>query len=653
MVTQSSRRWAFIAAPLLGICLAQPAIALEPANLVFDATPISLDYLFPDKITNQVVFAKYGQNAWGSSGPSGFSTGTQFLGLSFNESDSVGGFTSVCDPTPLDLGCTYFGAKGVFGGSGKAGVNYGFALGGGTLDIRYPVRITLDLPYSSDGTGAPKIGEAFTIDSSWSVATFKTPKGPGTTSLNASLASHGPAVEAFIDLIGETSASVSGELCVGGCFKHTVNFPIGVSPEVAAVNRNGDGQLRAFGQSVSGSGNLAGGIIQYDLKIPTLDAKGGLQADKSLAASTQDKLIGLGLGIDELISAVIGVPLSDSFGITVAGEHFGVGYNLLEADAWLNMMLAQKLGFIAAPLVKLEFSSPVQIMANGNWVDTGTTVQFNAGDSVTLRAPGAAILGVIPTYGLFAAASNELDFVMEGELSMSALGLSSSIGNLGPLYSESMSLGIGSLEVADKDFLVDMESVVAGAFNMAFLPWPDLQTGTQLGALTFWDQGQWTPPPGSSCAGLAECSALAQSKVMGFFDLSRVPLPDCLADPDGCSESVLAELMRQLLALGPVDGRYFSSGQRLYEENGGDVFLNDLIGLEELVLAVQPDITQGEIDAANAALAARFGPQPFVVPPAPVPEPGTLALVAAALAALYWRRRAGTVLLASRHRRRV
>ncbi|MCC6611230.1 MAG: PEP-CTERM sorting domain-containing protein [Burkholderiales bacterium] len=628
---------------------------MEPANLVLDTTPISLNYLFPDKIDAKVVFSKYGQNPWGPVGSSGLDTGTRFLGLSFSEGDSVGGFTSVCDPTPFDLGCAYFGAKASFSGSGKAGIEYGLKLDGGALDIRYPVSISLDLPYAADGSGAPKIGEPFTIGSSWSVGNFKVLSKPGTqpAPLDPMLASHGPGLEAFVDLVGQASATVKGELCVGGCLPKSVGFNFDESPEVAALNRNGDGQIRAFGQPVSGQGELSGGIIQYDLKIPTLDAKGGLLPDKTLAASTQDKAIGLGLGIDEIVSALIGAPLSDSFGFNFAGKHIGVGYNLVEADAWLNMLLAQKLGFAGAPVVELEFSSPVQMLENGLWVDKGKTIAFNAGESVTLRAPGAQLLGVVPTYGLFGAASNDLDLKLEGELSVSALGLTSTIGDFGPLYSDKLSLGIGSLGIANENFAVNFEEVVGGAFNMAFLPWETYQTGTQYGALTFWDQGQWTPPPGSPCVGLVECSALAQSKVMGFFDLSRIRLPDCLADPDGCSESVLAELMRQLLALGPLEGRYLASGQRLNEEGGLDVFLNDLIGLEELVLAVQPDITQGEIDAANAALVARFGPQPFVVPPAPVPEPGTLALVATALAALHWRRRAGTVLLASRHRRQV
>jgi len=637
MVTQSLRRWAFAAAPALGISFAQPALALEPANLVLDATPISSNFLFPDKIDAKLVFSNYGQSAWG--GASGVDTGTKFLGLSFNEGDSVGGFTSVCDPTGL-TGCAYFGAKASFSGSGKAGVEYGLALDGGALDIRYPVRITLDLPYAADGSGAPKIGEGFTIDSTWSIVNYKTknPAGTPSTSLNAMLASDGPALRAFIDLIGEAGATVKGELCVVGCLPQSVGFNFAESWEVAALNRGGDGQIRALGQQVSGAGALAGGILQYDLKIPTLDAKGTMQPDKSLAASTQDKVIGLGLGIDELISMLIGVPLSDSFGFNLAGKHIGVGYNLLEADAWLNLLLAQKLGFAAVPVVELEFSSPVEMLEGGNWVSKGNSIVFNAGESVTLRAPGAQFLGVVPTYGLFGAATNDMDLKLEGELSVSALGLTSTVGNLGPLYSDKLSFGIGSLDLASESFLVNFEKVAGGAFNMAFLPWETYQTGTQYGALTFWDQGQWTPPPGSECSGFAECSLLAQSKVMGFYDLA--PLFACLTDPDGCAEDVLALMIQELLARGPLDGRYFASGQRLTEEEGFDVFLNDLIGLSEALLEIEADLTQGELDEANALLAARFGPQPFLVPPAPVPAPGTLALAAAGLAALAWRRAA-------------
>lgn len=636
----AGRVFILLAAACFAGAPARAAPTFETSDLIPDPAGFFLNSLFPDKVGASAVFAKYGQNAWASGGGFAYTPSPTFVGIDTgNLGDSLGGFASEC----LFGECAYFGAKVSASGKAKAGVEYNLTLQGGTLDIRYPVQVTLDLPYGPGGTNVPKVGEPFKIGSSWSIQLpiYLPGAGSGGAELAPLLAAQGPQLQAYADLVGELRASVKGELCFIGCIgPYGPGFDEGGSWEIAAANRNGDGQVRVFGQGVSPAqpGELAGGSIQYYVNVPSLDANGALGSDfKTLAAQTSDKVVGLGLGIDELIAMLLGLPpLSDSFGLNIAGKHFGAGYNLLDAGAWMNLLLAQKLGFTATPMVDLEFSDDVRVrQADGTFGPPTKKVSFAAGETIELLSVDSQLLGVVPTVRLLGTASNKTDLELAGELSLTALGVSSTLGNIGPLFpTQTTGFGIGSTNIADQNFAVSFAPVTGGWFNMAFLPPPgpvSLNNGSIV--LAFWDGGQWSD---AGCADPAECAFLPQTKVVGFYDLAeRDPLLECLQRADGCAP---AEFLRRI-DFTRFHDRWFASSPRLLGEDGADLFLSDLLALTEPPLDVQPDLAPEDEARSRAALHLAFGPQPFVVPAAPVPEPGSLALVAGALAAAFATRR--------------
>lgn len=472
---------------------------------------------------------------------------------------------------------------------------------------------------------------------------------PGTASALAPLfAAHGPTLRAFVDLIGELRAYATGRLCVVWCLGGALfDEDVGGTFEIAAINRGGDGEVRVFGQAAATGkpDELMGGVIQYYVNVPTLDAKGALAGDqRTFIAQTADQVLGLGLGIDELLSVIFGLPpLSDSWGVTIAGKHLGVGYNILEADAWLDLYIAQQLGFVGNPVIELEFSGDVRVrQADGTFGPPTKKVSFNAGDSIDLVAVDSQLLGVVPTVRLFGVASNKADLELGGDVSLSAFGLTSSLGSIGPLVpTQTASFDVGSTGIANQSFVVDFAPVVGGAFNMYFLPpdGPVTQIPQKDIAIAFWDTAQWNQAD-TGCAGVLDCGFLPQSMVVGFYELAEGdPLLGCLQRAGECDPDTLFAR----LDFDRFRDRFFLTGTRFFGEDGLEVFLTDLLALDDPLLDVQPDVTAEDIERSRAALQLAFGPQPFIVPAAPVPEPGSVALLGLSLAAILLARRRGRV----------
>ncbi|MCL4744040.1 MAG: hypothetical protein KJZ83_01375 [Burkholderiaceae bacterium] len=607
----------------------------------------------PDRIDSSVVFTRYGQNAWGTGGAIAHEISPTFIGLSFNENQNVGGVVSEC----IDyVGCTYWGAEARIRGAGAFGANYAARFGGGALDIRYPVKVSLDLPYGANGTNVPDLGDIFTIGSSWSVNTMKVLSSPGnTTTTTPFLGSTGPYAQAFVDLVAYFDGAARGRICVHDCLAGGPSFDFDKSREILGLSREGDGVVRVWGSPVTkGSpGELAGGVIKYYANLPVLNATGGLGADlKTLTTSTQDQLAGIGIGIDEIVTQLLGVPMNGSFGFSFAGEYIGVGYNIFDAAAWLNLLIRQQTSFVGKPMIDLEFSSPVQVCTGpgpGQCGPDTKKVTFEAGTSIQLRNTGAQLLGVVPTYRLLGTATNDTDLPLTGEVNLSALGLTSTLGDLGPLVKDwKKTFDIASIDLLAKTFGVNFEHSVGGAFNMLFNKPEGVSASIGSAALTYWDIAQW-----SGCFALtaALCGQTPQSQVIGFYPFLDAPTPD---DPDGVQYALdqqlfacLAGLLRfgcdEDIVLALIDERRFlplvlSSPRALDDENGSDVYLNLLAGLFTPEYEVNPGISDEEVARNIAALREAFAPQPFVVPPAPMPAPGTVALLVAGLAVFAVRR---------------
>lgn len=647
-----SRRWWLPA--VLGIvgvaAAADPIVVGQP---VFDSSVGMFDGFKKDKVVGDFVFGTYGLGAFGSSNV--FDTGPKFLGLSFDESQPIGGITSYCDPSGL-TGCAHFGLKATLGGWGKFGTEYQLRAGGGTLDVRVPLRATLDLPYDATGGGVPTLGSTFTIGTSWtsSVKTLNQP-GSGSKPVTTLLATHGPTVQAYADLIAELGASVSGKLCVGVCVSDSTP-PLGFAQrwELGSVNRNGDGKFKVLDQQVTPVGEALNGIIKYELRLPKLDAQ-----DKTLASSglggllqtqAQDRVAKVELGIDELVRELTGVPISGEVGFDALGEHIGASYALIESSAGFDTLLKQRVNVQTVPTVTLDFASPVQkYLGNSGGVEQyGAPTQslsFNLGESVSLRNTGASLLGGEARFGMMLVVQNELELQVMAKLSLEALKASTTLGGIGPLFGpESVSVPIGSIPLHQASFATSVADLGGLYFNMLF-KLPELPLAFEpeqfatLGAL---DAAKWVDANGSALCGTRttpDCEALAQTRFTGSFDLGAAPLPPCLFEPDGCAPSVRQELAERLqfaLAAGPRGGQWSESAMRLLDDEGRETFLSALTTLDDPRLELGAGLDDEQFARDAAAMFAAVGTQRLET--APAPEPASVLLLGFGLAVLVLRR---------------
>lgn len=557
---------------------------------------------------------------WDTGGAFSIHTGNSIGPGAWHLGTGIDATTRVCAPL---LGCATFGARVGAETSGNFGVNYDVKLNGGSLDLRYPIAATFTVP----NPGVPFTGADFTIGSTWALqpgglryiaANGATLLGPGAT-----LQTHGPQVEAFVDLLAQFHAFAGAQLCVVVCGGPAFAPPdINAGGELVAINRGGDGQVRLGGTPVGPNGNFSvlGNLVTGHLAVPNLDATAAV-AGSDLNTAKTSLVAGVNANLAQIAANAVGFPLP------LQGSFAGIGYNLLQADAGVALEIAQALGFAPRPQATLLFSSPVQQrFGNGSYGAATTTISFALGDSITLKAPGESALGVIPTLSLGDGnnVSNHTDLKVTGNVGVKALGVDIFGLRLGPLFNENASTGqLGSIPVRENHFHLNVAPVVARPFNLIFNPL-DIDTNV-------------------SCAAINGC-------VFDIFNSIDSGSQDPFA-PDfivrvGCR--LIRGVFLSCNSDDPEAAIVVLTAALADTPDGNGLFLSELAGLQFVDLSSPAGSSDGEA----AALLERLGfsdissafvvPQGDPLPPeasVPTPEPGTLSLAGIGILVLAGLRR--------------
>jgi PEP-CTERM motif-containing protein len=577
-------------------------------------------------INVDTMFAANDRSIWSTGSGFSWDSGPRFLGVNgWDLGDTVGGVHDEC----VFGVCASFGAELGARTSGRAGVGYGLKVDSGTMDIHYPARAQFDFPSVVPGvlssSGAFKVNPMVTINTALTGVPggLALPDQPGgaATLRSATLQVRGPQLQSFLDLAAALDAFAGLRACAGLCYEVGLG-PLGfnASTEIAAINRDGDGTIRVFGntlvsanQSISG----LGGLINAQFNLPDLDSSsavtpGGFDGF-ALTSSRRDSAAVVNANVAQIAADAFGLP------IPLSGNYGGFGYNLLQAGVGAFFDLKETLEFVPSATAKLVFSSDVVPNIGGVPQAPTRIIDFRLGEDVSFTPVGLKAVGVEPVISLGGKITNRLDLVLGGNVDVKALGVNIAGLELGPLVNERIGSGdLGSIDInlLKREFDLGLGTVVGKPFNLSF---PDCVVMGGSGEVSF---------PWGECALSGYGGGISGTDSEGFREDEIVQF--------GCTAHQFGTLPFCFQFPGAFTSPYFDG-------DFGDVFLGSPDARDFDPFLPGPS-TDDESQLLALAALGYNGPPPFIIPEgAPfsaitVPEPATSALLGLAFAGLLAQR---------------
>ncbi len=543
------------------------------------------------------VFSETGQSMWSSGKAIVIDTGNKRIGPDpWNLGQTAGKFVNPCDP----FGSCNTGAQIGAQTTGNMGLEYGLKFDSGSVNATYPINVHLGTP----GVYSNNAGQAFTIDSSYTVPGFTGGPGPKTVlglgQITAGMQSQGPTLQAYVNLDAQFHAFIGAQACAFGVCQGPFLGPLDVdkSQTLASINNN-DGKIQIGGTVVSLDQNFStlDGDLTARLNIPNINA-----ASTKAAGSTATDLISVARDNIAALDANVGNIISKALGLPLVGDVAGIGYNLLSVNAGLALDVRQTLSLSIIPKMTLDFLSPVQqLLSNGTWGAATNSITYDLGQSVTLRSDYQN-LAVIPITSLAATLTNRTDLLLEGDLSVQALGVNAFGFQIGPLLDTgNLNAGLLDIPIVQNSFGVDFGSVTNSPFSIAQLP-----------------KGASDTFKGFDLSYQASQTPGAQGQVYAT-DLDNTQCSPLQIGYGFCP-----------------DTKYVTStGARGFDEQGQEVFIGDLGAFNQPGVTEGPNTGDDELKALLAGVGYTPGLPAFQIPvgaPAiSVPEPGTWALMIAGL----------------------
>ena len=561
------------------------------------------------------LFGAKGQSVW-SGGP-GFSldSGPKFFGAAWDLGKTAGGIDTTCV-----LGaCASFGAQIGADTRGRLGLDYGVKVDSGTFDVQYPGRASFIVPSSVPGRtiGAISIGSAFQALPSVQV---RTSAAGALENRSPTLQVHGPTAQAYVDLAAEVHAFAGAQVCFVACYGPAFAPPdINASRELAAINRNNDGQVRVLGEVVAANKPITalGGLLNASVSIPNLDSSsastpGGF-GGTNLTASQRSNIAAIRANIAQIAADAAGLP------IALSGKLGPIGYNLLQAGVGAALDVQQTLSLTPTATGSYIFSSNVRPRVNG--IDGALTnrIDFKFGDDVTFSPGQVSQVSIQPLITLTGLVRNQTDLVIAGDVDVTALGVDVAGLSLGPLVDEHKhGIDLGRINLLTTTFNTTLGTVDAAPITLDFAACANKIGGS------------------SEFPTLGLCASSGYSR--GLTDLNPDGTLQDLIDAFNCGPQTL---------LGPgVCGQFPAGFTSPYlPRPGGDLFISDTDPLPFDPTAPGPRSSNRSDFGLLTGLGYTGDVPAFVIPAGDplsafaVPEPASFAVVVLGFAALAATRR--------------
>lgn len=423
------------------------------------STALQCGTLRAEVFNQDLVFGNSGQSIW-QSGSGGSLSYDGLLGPSWtNAGGSIGG-----------VKCRWYGCYGAevsINTSGNAGLAYSVQLGAGALTLTFPEKISFTTP----DPGTIVSGQAFTIQANVTPAVSITLASGAVSTAN--LQTTGPSLTASVSLQAQVNLSANARGCVVGCVRGSININPGFTQSLLSLDTT-QGTLSVLGSQLpqtngAWSTTLAGGAATINARVPVLNtdsAQGGGWSGTTLSSTVRANVLGLDVSLDRILSTAVGLPpLNGSFG--------PVNYNILTATAGATLDVQQSFGFTPNLQAALGFTAPVTMLqSDGTYgaASNSANITLAAGlNTFTFQAPGVTSLGVNPVFTLNNSTSNQTSLVVGGSIAVSAGSISAFGKSVGPIFSATQSLGsLPPISLYSTSFTVNTPTITATPFNIGF-----------------------------------------------------------------------------------------------------------------------------------------------------------------------------------------
>jgi hypothetical protein len=384
-------------------------------------------------------------------------------------------------PLPFDASVT-IGAHA----DGSVGFDFGYAVTAGRLNITYPAIGTLSVP--TIGTSNILTDPKFTLTSSFqpglqqpfvpskildtiagggyavmpfeglSTTTFKDPK------FTTSFPSFAAWADGFYDV--NAGASINANLKFFGqcvvCVGKTLTM--GDSRDFPIVEMNGAGLSVLGGPDIvpfSGTIPIVPGELSATINIPNLAVASAPLApgSRTLTGSGEQSVIRLDVDFEKLVPFIGGL-LSNSIG--------PFGYDLLQVVGGPDLSVYQNFSFTPDPQVLLFFSQTMLVQGSDGVYRPSNNAFFDLGNPVNIEVPIGTKGDVTfqPTYFLTNQFSNETGLSLSAFLNVSALAITTSFGDLGPINLAALTSDGLHIPLYDNTFSESLGSITPNPFTI-------------------------------------------------------------------------------------------------------------------------------------------------------------------------------------------
>lgn len=337
--------------------------------------------------------------------------------------------------------------------NGEIGLDFGFKLDSGSVNVNYPVSIELIYPEEA------KPGDVITISSQYTVDP------------TAYFSTNFPEIQTYLDLVFDVYAAIGGEACAAGaCVDGSVAIDIDKTFELLAFNRGDDGEFRLLGED-DVEGFQFGEPYDFDygdvtVWIPDIETEGTYSGSDTLTSQGESDLLQLTADIDKIATT-----LARDAGLAVPdleGDIEGfIEYNLLDVHAGPDFDIKQQFSFDPDLMIRLDLG-------------TGEVVEFPFGGSTEIVMPSYD-LDLTPTFSIAGNTfSNDtlLGLGLAAYISvlqanvplLEELGLPA---NIGPLFENDWGFDLFDVSIFSKAFsLLGFQDFQTATFTVEVIPEP-------------------------------------------------------------------------------------------------------------------------------------------------------------------------------------